>query len=310
MRNLKTNGQHRFEYQYLGDNEFIDVNTLLSSQLHFVTIINEVQRNLFPEIELKIRVEAPRKGSFIFQQLYEWVVDNDIFVKEKIEYWNNLGGVATVLISAVGGLYKLHLHLKGKIAKKTENIGNEKIAITNENGQVIVAERSVFNIYTSNQALSEAFRKQAEVLEQDPSVDGIQIINTETKDIVVNVTRDNFSNFTTGNSYLEGDRINKPKPTTRLFIKKPDLFPKTEKVIWEFIYDRKPIKATITDTTFIAQINNGLRVGQGDSLIADLTIVAEYDKRFNTHIDRRYEVTSVKSIDPKPEPPKQLTIVP
>lgn len=297
-------GQERYEYKYNGDVDYIDINTLLSSQLHFVTIINEVQRSLFPEIELKIRVEAPKKGSFIFQQLYEWAVNSDLFSKEKVEYWNNLGGVATVLVAVVGALYRLFIHLKGKKAKSIDDAGENKITVTNESGQTIIIERSVFNIYTSNQALNEAFRKQLEVLEQDPSVDGVQIINTETQKVVMSVPRENFSDFVNGNQYLNSSTIDKPKPTTRLYIKKPDLFPKSEKVVWEFIYDGRNIKATITDLSFISQINNGLRVGQGDSMIVDLNIIAEYDSRFNTHIDKKYEILSVKSVEPKPNSPQ------
>ena len=305
----EANGQDRYEYQYIGDKKFIEINTLLSSQLHFVTIINEVQRSLLPEIDLKINVEAPEKGSFIFRQLYQWAVGNSLFAKENVEYWNNLGGVSGIIFSAVGSLYKLFLHLKGGKAKETKEVDSERIMVVNDGGQLIILEKSVFNLYSSNQALNEAFRKQMETLEADPSVEGIKISNSETKEVIIDVPRENFPDFISGNSYLDSDKIVKPKPTIRLFIKKPDLFPKTDKVVWEFIYDGKPIKATITDVSFIAQINNGLRVGQGDSLIADLDIIAEYDKRFNTHIDKRYEITSVKSIEPKSDPPKQMSIL-
>lgn len=309
MAKIFADGQDRFEYKYKGDVAYIDIETLLSSQLHFVTIVNEVQRSLLPEIELKIRVEAPSKGSFIFQHLYQWAVENDIFSKDRIEYISNLGGAAAFIYGAVKGLIIVFSHLKGTKATKIEEQKGDKVKIFNESGQFIYADRSVFNIYTTNQALNEAFRKQAEVLEQDENVDGIQLINKETKEVIVDVPREKFADFQHGNAYLSGERIDKPKPTTRLYIKKPDLFPKSqERVIWEFIYDGKPIKATITDAGFISQINEGLRVGQGDSVIVDLKIIAEFDKRFNTHIDKRYEITSVKSIEPKQSPPKQMNI--
>jgi hypothetical protein len=78
------------------------------------------------------------------------------------------------------------------------------------------------------------------------------------------------------------------------------LFPKTDKVTWEFIYDGRNIRAIITDSSFIDKINNGLRVGQGDCMVVDLIIIAEYDKRFNTHIDKKYEIPNVISIEEKP----------
>lgn len=293
-------GIEKFEYKYNGEIDFIDINTLLSTQIHFVSIINEVQRNIFPEIDLKINVEAPKKGSFIFQQIYEWTANSDIFTKDKVEYLNNLGGVVTYIMVAVGGLYELFKFLKGKKAEKIEDDGNGKIRIKNNEGEILIVENVIFNLYTSNQSLNDAFRKQAEALENDINVEGIQIINQDKNQVIVDVKRDAFNNFTNNNEYLNSTIIEKPKSSIRLFIKKPDLFPKTDKVTWEFIYDGRNIKAIITDSNFINKINNGLRVGQGDCMVVDLIIIAEYDKRFNTHIDKKYEIPNVISIEEKP----------
>jgi hypothetical protein len=293
-------GIEKFEYKYNGEIDFIDINTLLTTQIHFVSIINEVQRNIFPEIDLKINVEAPKKGSFIFQQIFEWTANSDIFTKDKVEYLSNLGGVVTSIMGAVGSLYALYVFLKGKKAEKIEDEGNGKIKIKNNEGEILIVENVIFNLYTSNQSLNDAFRKQAEALENDINVEGIQIINQDKNEIIVDVKRDSFNDFTNNNEYLNSSIIEKPKPSIRLFIKKPDLFPKTDKVTWEFIYDGRNIRAIITDSSFIDKINNGLRVGQGDCMVVDLIIIAEYDKRFNTHIDKKYEIPNVISIEEKP----------
>lgn len=293
-------GIEKFEYKYNGEIDFIDINTLLSTQIHFVSIINEVQRNIFPEIDLKINVEAPKKGSFIFQQIYEWTANSDIFTKDKVEYLNNLGGVVTSIMAVVCSLYGLFKFLKGKKAEKIEDDGNGKIKIKNNEGEILIVENVIFNLYTSNQSLNDAFRKQAEALENDINVEGIQIINQDKNQVIVDVKRDTFNNFTNNNEYLNSTIIEKPKSSIRLFIKKPDLFPKTDKVTWEFIYDGRNIRAIITDSNFINKINNGLRVGQGDCMVVDLIIIAEYDKRFNTHIDKKYEIPNVISIEEKP----------
>lgn len=293
-------GIEKFEYKYNGEIDFIDINTLLTTQIHFVSIINEVQRNIFPEIDLKINVEAPKKGSFIFQQVYEWTANSDIFSKEKVEYLSNLGGVVTSIMGVVGSLYALYVFLKGKKAEKIEDNGNGKIKIKNNEGEILIVENVIFNLYTSNQSLNDAFRKQAEALENDINVEGVQIINQDKNEIIVDVKRDSFNDFTNNNEYLNSSIIEKPKPSIRLFIKKPDLFPKTDKVTWEFIYDGRNIRAIITDSSFIDKINNGLRVGQGDCMVVDLIIIAEYDKRFNTHIDKKYEIPNVISIEEKP----------
>ena len=51
-----------YEFKYLGNSHYIDINTLLSSQFHFSAIVNEVKSQLFPEVNLKIKVKSFEKG--------------------------------------------------------------------------------------------------------------------------------------------------------------------------------------------------------------------------------------------------------
>ena len=83
-----------------------------------------------------------------------------------------------------------------------------------------------------------------------------------------------------------------------LFIKKPNLFPdKKKKWVWELLHQGRDIKAIIVDEAFMQKINNGLKVGQGDRLQADLKIFYKYDERFNTYLEsKKYEVLNITKV--------------
>ena len=71
LLNMSKGLQKKYEYSYDVEDNSIDINALLISQLHFSTIVNEVNKKLHPEIDLNIRVVAPKEVSFVFQQIFE-----------------------------------------------------------------------------------------------------------------------------------------------------------------------------------------------------------------------------------------------
>jgi hypothetical protein len=296
---LEVQKQEKFEYSYNGDIESIDINTLLLSQIHFLTIVNEVQRELFPELQLKIKVEAPKRGSFIFISIFEWLKESNLFSKDNLEYVNAAWDVGVKIVTAIGGIYYLYKLLKGKKPDKEER--KDTNVIITINGNVYIIDQTVYGLYKSNPTINLAVNKQFEALEGDENVDGISIIKSETAEKLINIEREEFIDLTLRNQLLEGETIEKPKSSSVVFIKKPDLFPKKEKVSWDLIYEGRNIKAIILDKGFIEKINNGLRIGQGDSMVVDLNIIAEFDSRFNTHIDKSYEIKKVYDVLPKPE---------
>lgn len=76
----------KYDFKYECTPNTIDINTLLASQFHFVSMINEIQKHIYPDYELKIKVDAPKDGSFIFQQIYELTQNDSLFSKENLDY--------------------------------------------------------------------------------------------------------------------------------------------------------------------------------------------------------------------------------
>lgn len=137
----------KYDFKYETTPHTIDINTLLLSQLHFVSAITEIQKNLYPEYEFKIKVDAPKDGSFVFQQLYELTQNNNLFSKDTVDYASNAGQVIGSLFSGLFGLYKIAKHLKGKKAVAEKDNGNGTVDITNEQGQTVSFDKNIFNLH-------------------------------------------------------------------------------------------------------------------------------------------------------------------
>ena len=301
-------GIEKYDFRYECTPSNIDINTLLLSQLHFVSAITEIQKNLYPNCEFKIKVEAPKDGSFIFQQIYEAVNEQTLFSKENVEYAANLTEVTGFIFAGLFSIYKLRKHLKGAKAKEEKNEG-DFVNITNNEGTQILIDKKIFLLYKSNPTINIAINNHFQVIENDDNINGIGIKSQTNNDTFFNISKEEFTDFTTPNEYLSNDTLEKPKQGQRVYIKKPDLIPKKKKVVWSVIYDSREIKAVISDLGFISKINNGLRVAQGDSMLVDMKIISVLDKIYNTHIDKVFEITKVIDYYERLPPEKQLSIM-
>jgi len=196
-------------------------------------------------------------------------------------------------------IIRIRNFLKGKKADKTTTINDQVRLEINVNGDnnVINIDKDSFNIYKNNGSVDTAVQKNFELLENDENISGITIKEKDGKEEeTVYIPRQDFQNLSSDNEYLKSDKKYEQKPA-RLYIKKSDYFPKETHVIWNFIYDSLPIKATIHSQEFIKKINEGERFAQGDALDAELIIEMEFDEKLNTNVRTgKYEVTEVHKI--------------
>lgn len=133
---------NNFKLRFDGEQHQLDVNVLISSLIHTTTIIQELNRYFDSGKKIEIKVKALEKGSFqINIELIETVIDSlkTIFTKENLE-------LGSWLITSFVGLIEIKKFLKGKRPRKIEEKGSESI-ITNENGDTIIIENSIINIY-------------------------------------------------------------------------------------------------------------------------------------------------------------------
>jgi hypothetical protein len=277
-----------FEYSYNVPDNSVNINALLISQLHLTTIINEVSKTVSPDIELNIRVIAPKEGSFVFQQIIEYIIATNLLSKDNIDY---LANVFTVF----GGIIALKVWLKGKKADNIEKNGND-VKIT-FNGETKNVSFNIYNIYSTDKIVNSAIQKTFEAIETDDAIDGLNI--KENKNIITEIKKEDFASLVLNNEYLDGDTQEEIKPSVKLFIKNPDLVPKNPKLVkWDFLYEGiTKIKATIKDQKFLDDISKTVyRVGAWDSLLADVKVISKYNEQVKVHLPESYEVVKVHKV--------------
>ncbi len=285
--------REKYEYAYQVDDNSVDINALLVSQLHFSTVVNEIAKRLNPEIEISIRVVAPKEGSFIFQQWIEIMVSNNLLNTENANY-------AAEVFKVVGEIISLKKWLGGQKAEKIEHTGDDvRISF---NGDVQNVTFNTFNLYTTDKVINSAVEKAFEAIETDESIDGLIIRNSEP---ISEVSKNEFESLTTSNSYLDSDTQEEIKPSVKLFIKNPDLVPKNPKnVVWNFLWEGvTKIKARIRDDKFLKEISStNIRVGAYDSIVADLKVISKFNEQAQVFLPDSFEVIKVHKVVYRQQP--------
>ncbi len=274
-------------FVYHGDSHSIDVNTLISSQMHFVKLINEVSRLTNSSVELKIKIEATRPGSFELSQLFEVVMVSGLFAAPHTDYIANI-------FSIISDYLSIKQFLQGSRADSVEE--NNKHITINFNGDNIQVHPKAFEIYMNSYAIQESAVNLGKTLLGDQEVDGIELINDSTNSQYLNIPRERFLDLGESNAYLEQDIREEIDQKALLVITKPELNPKKSSS-WNFIYKGRPIKRVIIrDNEFLKSVAAGLRFGNGDALIVELKIVLKYDPVYDVFVESRFEVLLVKDI--------------
>ncbi len=279
--------QKEYQFKYLGDQDYIDINTLVLSQLHFASMVTEIQKKLFPNEDIKIKIKSFKEGTFNVEHIIEILALGAFTLKPSFDY---IGTIFSILADYL----QIRKTLNGKLAKSVKEIEN-KVEITyeiNGNDNVIVIAKDAWEIFNKNQLLNTVTQKNIEALENDNEINGVEIRETQIEKPIISLPRDDFPKLRSPNKYLD-KKTKENFEDTILFIKRPDLLPKNF-VKWSFVHRGRPIEALITDTSFIERINNGERFGQGDALNVKLKIYLNWDSRFNTYVETgKFEVIQV-----------------
>ena len=273
--------ENTYEFKYEGQN-LVDLSTLITSQFHFLAMVDEIQRQYYPEATLKIKVGGFSQGSFIVDLLMVTTWMDHLFNKDNVDMVKNIVGI-------LAGVLTVKSLLGGEKPEKIEEKGNNYEITTADNATIIVDQRS-FNIYRDNQKLNRAIEENFELLENDHEIKGVAIKakdGEESEAPTIKINNRDFHRLTNPNQYFDSDLTDERYLNEVLFIKKPNLLPEKGRVWkWEVLHKGRDIKVNVEDWNFAAKINEGLiRFGQGDRIIVDLLVGMKFDKTFNTYIE-------------------------
>jgi hypothetical protein len=298
---LKDTIESDFEFSYQGENS-IDINTLLASQFHFVASLSEIQKELYPDVDIKIKIAAFKEGSFVVQMFMETTFLQQMFTKDSLTVTNLiLGSFASYIV--------IHKFLKGKKPQSVKEVGEHYEIYTEGNNSPVIIDKRVYNIYKHNTTLSQSVQKNFEVLGNDPAIEGIDIKKQGSDIPIIDIPYTDFEQLSKPNPYLDKEQNEDVFKSETVFIKKPNLFPEPKKAwVWSLLHKGRDIQAKIIDPEFEKLINDGLKVGQGDRLIVDLKIYYKWNEKFNTFIEcNKFDIIKVHRLVPR-EPQSKMEI--
>ncbi|NLD48572.1 MAG: hypothetical protein GX660_15520 [Clostridiaceae bacterium] len=286
-----------FEFKYQGESTSIDINTLLVSQFQYTAILNEIKNQLFPDIELKIKIQSFERNSFDVNQIIEITTVTGLLIFENKEF-----------IAEIFKYLKAYLEIKKLLGDKKpdsiEKVGNENIALTinvKGNNNTVVVSENAFKIFQNNYTIHRALTKNGEILEKDPEIEGIQITNQITQEKILDIPRTDFPMLTIDNAFINKELNEKITEDAILYIKKLDLNPE-KKVKWDFIFEGRKINSvSIIDIDFHKKVKEGTKFGNGDRLKCRLKTIQKLDIDTGAYIDDKFEVLLVKDIIRKDE---------
>ena len=275
-----------------GETHQIEANTLINSLLHFTNIVQEVNKDLQTHRKVEVKVNALPEGSFLIHLTVDalGVVD-----AAKNLFEAGVLAVASDIVTTVSGIYGLGQFLKGKNPKKIE-AGENQTSIENVEGDVMIFNNPVFNIYSNNRTVQEALSSEFETLNNDESVTGFTILDKENKELV-SIEKKEFGDLSNieDNKVLPNERVVPSKGTLSIYTLSFD-----KNIKWTFYYEGNKITAKISED-FVARIDNGEKFAKGDSLEAEFEIRQQFDQAANTYINKGYKITKILKHIPRAE---------
>ncbi|MGN7786806.1 hypothetical protein ACTJIJ_19895 [Niabella sp. 22666] len=278
-----------FEFKYEGQFNSLDALTVLHSQINFVTILKEIKDHKFPEINLSIDIKGVEKGSLDINHLIEVAAVTGMFVQDNYKY-------IKTIFTIFGDIIKLKKFLKSKKADEVKLVG-DKVEI-HLHGDNMVIHEDAFKIYQKSPVITNALANTSKTLAQEEQIDYVQVSEKGKKSNLLKIDKEDFELLGEENPYMSSTTDEQVLKDQILFIKKPNLFPdKNKRLVWEMIHRGRDIKAVILDADFKKQINEGLRIAQGDRLRAVLKVYYKLDERFNAYIESgKYDVIKVEEV--------------
>ncbi len=280
--------EYSFRIKFEKDQPSINAETYVQSLISLTTMIREVnyQSGTAPAVSVNVLAQEP--GSFdVALQVIQTAAENPGLV---LEAANFLNGVVMTVISVIG----LKKASQNADFSQTE-VHGDQVNIKDVNGNVIYqANQTVYNIFTTNQAVNDAVSNQFQAIKQDPEMEAVTIT---ADDSVVSFGREDFD-VLSERRIIEIEEHEIVVVPTQLTISKIVLDSRERK--WDFIYQGVKISARIVDEGFLDRVQAGdIRFANGDILVADLKIIRELDANLNVYLNKDYAVESVRQHLPR-----------
>jgi len=285
----------KFTFKYNGDLEYIDFDTLLTSQVHFTEAIRELKETLYPEGELKIKVKALPPSSFPIE-LYLDISQNP----EKILLYGSAAIIAVGgFAGAINSIIDLYKHLSNRSPDKETKKGD--VTYIQVNNTTLEINTTLYDAVKANPRIRKELSATFEKIKKDDEVTGIDLVYSNGKKMN-SLSKSDFDSFS---SEAVERIIEESEVHIRKLLKK-DARLKIFKVVfergfkWQFVYVGHRISANIIDENFLIEVGKGERsFTNGDTMICDLRIDQKFNPFVNAFENLSYTIAKVIDYIPR-----------
>ena len=292
-----TTNVEKFTFKYEGNLEYIDFDTLLSSQFHFTEAIKQIKEVLVPDAQIKIKVKALPPGSFPVEIMLDLGVDPGKLALYGLAAIGGIGGFA----ASINSIIELYKNLKGN---RPESITiNNNVTVIQMNSSTYELDTRLYEALRSNENLRDHISKTFEKIDNDDEVTGIKIMN-EAGDSVTAVDKKDFVNFSKSSVDVITDKLEdkiqkRLRKNARVRLLKV-VFERGYK--WQVIFEGYKINASISDERFILDVESGkLRFANGDSMLCDLRIDQKFNRVASAWMNDTFNIVKVHEVIPRHE---------
>ena len=259
-----------------GESHSIDANTLLNALIHCNNLLNLINSEYGGgSKEIRIQVNAPKKGSFILDLSVVEGAIKSLFSKDSVNY------IADILC-VLGGIFTIYKVFKGKPTDSETVKTQTNIQVNNVH--IFNTILTVYNDRRSREAVSKSF----ETLNSDDSIESFDLV---THKETISIPRSDFADMIY-RDFDEEDLTVEEKVSEEDAILIIVALNFEKGATWTFIHRGNRFRMQVKDDALMDQIDKGMQFGKGDAIKVKIQVT----KRFNPEY-RAYEISSRRIIE-------------
>ncbi|MBI5021118.1 MAG: hypothetical protein HZB59_06765 [Ignavibacteriales bacterium] len=278
-----------FKLKFQGEAAEINASTLVSSLSGIISILEESNKKLLPKRKIKIKVQSPKRGSFLINM----AVESPSIIQTILEHATIQN--AAYLVTTLVGILTIRKYFSKEKAEVTEKDENN-YQLKSKSGNNIVIDKRIYNIYKDNIQINNAVDRVFGELSIDPAVEEIDILDKNNTELF-SATKEHFPEISAEvEEITEKQRSQTISASVNVFKIVWD-----EHYKWEFFWRGNKISAKILDDNFFKRVHSGEKFAEGDILEVKLKIEQTFNESANTWVNGSYEIVEVINHIPRPE---------
>jgi hypothetical protein len=272
-----------FRLRYRGEQHKIDADTLAVSLLSTNKVIVALNKRLGSGRELKVEVNAPRRGSF--------EVELTLTAGDVLNAFGNALTYTETILSTLIGILEYYRYQSTHDIEEVEETDGGKTFRAENGDQYRVEDDGVLLIVQGGQEeINESIARNFSALQADTNVQGFDV-EPEVEGPSFTSDRSEFPELAEGPAQEEErDRV----VETVVSVYQPSLDGSRK---WGVNYDGNKIEAAVEDDGFLRRVSSrAISLANGDRLDVDLRIEQEWDKTSQDWVNMQYVIESVYDV--------------